>query len=129
MLCRKYPENGRSKQRTRRKSHERIKKFGLRKTERLCSNKETRRLFSTGRRFTRGNLIIIYRTGKKQKAGFFASKHIGGAVKRNRVKRNLREAYRMNKEIFKGLEVIFYAQGPFDLDEVVDIFMSFSEGR
>ena len=35
----------------------------------------------------------------------------------------------MNKEIFKGLEVIFYAQGPFDLDEVVDIFMSFSEGR
>ena len=127
MLCRRYKRCGH--RRRGKKNYKTIKKFGLRINERLHSRKETRRLFSTGRRFTRGNLIIIYRAGKKQKAGFVASKHIGGAVKRNRVKRILREAYRMNKDIFRGLNVIFYAQGPLESIDILNTIRAFREGR
>lgn len=62
-------------------------------------------------------------------AGFFASKRIGGVVIRNRTKRTLREAYRMHKDIFKGLRVIFYAHGYLRPKNVVDIFYAFQEGR
>ena len=86
-------------------------------------------MFSKGKRFSRGNLTIIYRPGNERKTGFVASMKIGGAIKRNRVKRILREAFRMNKEIFKGLEAIFYAQGPLDFNSVVTIIESFQEGR
>ncbi|MEO0185649.1 MAG: ribonuclease P protein component, partial [candidate division WOR-3 bacterium] len=63
------------------------------------------------------------------KVGFFASGKISGAAKRNRVKRILREAYRMNKEIFEGLKVIFYANNLFDAEEVLNCFESFREER
>jgi len=62
-------------------------------------------------------------------AGFVASKRIGGVVIRNRTKRTLREAYRMNKDIFKGLKVIFYAQGFLKINNAVNIFCAFREGR
>lgn len=106
-----------------------LKKYGLQKTERLKKQNEIRRLFSKGSRFSHGNLVIIYRPGEDRKVGFVASKEIGGAVKRNRIRRILREAYRMNKDIFKGLNVIFYARGHCDLDTVQNILTLFKEQR
>jgi len=35
----------------------------------------------------------------------------------------------MNKEIFKGLKVLFYARGTLDLKSVVDILKEFRERR
>lgn len=35
----------------------------------------------------------------------------------------------MNKEIFKGLKVLFYAQGTLDFKSIVDIFKEFQERR
>jgi ribonuclease P protein component len=62
-------------------------------------------------------------------AGFVASRQIGGAVKRNKIKRILREAYRMNRVSFEGLKVIFHAHGPLSFDEAVTAFRQFTEGR
>jgi ribonuclease P protein component len=106
-----------------------VKQLGLDKTERLKGKQIIKKLFSTGRRFYTSNLTIIYLPSDKNATGFVASKRIGGAVKRNRVKRILREAYRMNKDNFKGLKVIFYARGPLKFNEVVDIFKTFQEGK
>jgi len=111
------------------RKHYKLKKYGLPKTERLKKKREIRRLFSKGSRFSRGNLVIIYRPGEGRKAGFVASKEIGGSVKRNRIRRILREAYRMNKDIFKDLKVIFYARGHLDLDTVQNILTIFKEQR
>ena len=123
MLCRGDRETGIS--RGWRSNKENIKRLGLPKIERLRGEKEIKRLFSAGKRFARSKLTVIYLPAVEQKAGFVASRQVGGAVKRNRMRRILREAYRMNKEIFRGLEIIFYAQGLLDLDEVVKIFKQF----
>lgn len=106
-----------------------INRQGLLKADRLRGKQVIKELFSTGKKFYASNLTIIYLPSKKNAVGFVASKNIGGAVKRNLVKRILREAYRMNKDIFKGLKVIFYARGPLKFKKVVDIFKTFQEGK
>ena len=106
-----------------------VKKCGLSRPERLRGKQVIRRLFSKGKRFHRGDLTIIYLPSEKQMAGFVASKKIGGVVIRNKVRRTLREAYRMKKDIFKGLKVIFYAHGSLPFKSVVNIIESFREGK
>ena len=57
-------------------------------------------LFSSGS-FIKGNLInAVYVDGSNFRIGFAVSKRVKGAVKRNRVKRQLREVFRTNKNIF-----------------------------
>ena len=108
---------------------DRIKKSGYSKTERLKGKQVIKKIFSKGKRFHRGNITIIYLLSEKQAAGFVASKKIGGAVKRNKVKRILREAYRMNKDIFEGLNVIFYAHGPLKANDILSTIKAFREVR
>jgi ribonuclease P protein component len=105
------------------------KRYGLTKAERLKNKQEIKELFARGKRFYAHNLAIIYLPSENRVVGFVASKRIGGAVKRNRVKRVLREAYQMNKGIFKGLKVIFYAHSSLELSEVINIFRQFQGGR
>lgn len=117
------------RRRKRSKNSNLVKYCGLPKAERLQNKQHFRALFSEGKRFRRGNLTIIYVPSDEQLVGFVASKRNGGAVKRNRVKRILREAYRMNRMIFKGLKVILYAHGPLSLDEASALIRQFKEGQ
>ncbi|MCF6268484.1 MAG: ribonuclease P protein component [Melioribacteraceae bacterium] len=82
-----------------------MKRFGLSKNERIKKKKEISRVFNTGKR--------IYTNSRKLKAIFCfgeddsgiikivpaVHKKAGNAVWRNRMKRLLRESYRLNKEI------------------------------
>jgi ribonuclease P protein component len=90
---------------------------------------EIRRVFKKGYRKTYGKLTFIYVTSSEQKSGFIASRNIGCAAKRNRVRRILREAYRMNKERFKGMKTILYAEGLVTFREVLRSISRFTEGR
>jgi ribonuclease P protein component len=90
---------------------------------------EIKRVFKKGRRKKYGKLTFIYLASDEQKAGFIASRNIGCAVKRNRVRRILREAYRMNKEYFKGMTTIFYAEDLVTREEVLQSISRFLEGR
>lgn len=105
------------------------KKFTLSKKERIKSRKEIENLFSCGKRFKYDNLLIIYLPTVEQKAGFLVSKQIRSAVKRNRVKRVLKEVYRMQKEKFKGLAVLFYAQAPVEIKDIYKAIAKFGEMR
>lgn len=95
-----------------------MRKFGLSKQERIKSDKDFKLIFLSGK--------VIYSEDRKLKTSYLiirdapepgvkiataVSKKAGNAVWRNRVKRLLRESYRLNKEslvsecLEKGLQL------------------------
>ena len=78
------------------------------KEERLCSKKVIDKLFSEGESFLSFPLKIVYLqtelpSKNKVQIGFSVSKKIfKKAVKRNFLKRRMREAYRLNKHLLTG---------------------------
>jgi ribonuclease P protein component len=86
-----------------------IKRFGLRKTEKLKSRKQIEDLFATGNSFNVFPVKVIYKffTGEEESAvrvGVTVSqRNFKRAVDRNRIKRLLREAYRLQKNEFLDL--------------------------
>jgi ribonuclease P protein component len=103
----------------------------LKKAERLCSKKVIDKLFAEGESFLAFPLKVVFKPTELPQpvpvqAGFSVSKKIfKRAVKRNRIKRLMREAYRLNKQmlpllaekqqmavffIFIGKELPKYAQ-------------------
>lgn len=87
------------------------KQFTLGKNERLKSRKQTEHLFGNGKKFTLSPFRIYYSLNKSETAlspsltiGFGAtvsSKIFKKAVDRNRVKRVIREAWRLQKLILQ----------------------------
>ena len=67
--------------------------------ERLTSRAEFQALFQHGKRIDRPSLIVLWRASDgRRRAGFTVSRTVRGAVRRNRVKRRLREAYRVSQD-------------------------------
>lgn len=86
--------------------------FGFPKQQRLKSKKIIERIFAEGASINAFPLKLIYlKTALPQDIPFQVAtiapkKHFKSAVKRNRIKRLLREAYRLNKPlIFNNTEV------------------------
>jgi ribonuclease P protein component len=61
---------------------------------RLKREKDFNLVFNKGKRLFSSCLTVVYLPSKELKAGFAVSKKHGGSVKRNRIKRLLRESFR-----------------------------------
>lgn len=87
-----------------------MKIFRLKKAERLCKKKDFDRIFKEGE--TRGNSIVSLRLLPNQlkysRLGVAVGiKRVRSAVKRNRLKRLIREAFRLNKSrLPKGVDIV-----------------------
>jgi ribonuclease P protein component len=79
------------------------KRFGLPKTERLKSRKQIDTLFAGSKGFSVFPIRVTYRFAAAEEGGLqvgvtVSKRYFKKAVDRNRIKRLLREAYRLQKE-------------------------------
>jgi ribonuclease P protein component len=87
-----------------------MKEFSLKKEERLCSRKLIGSLFLEGESFFIFPLKVVYLKsdlpggGQVQAAFTVSRKNFKRAVKRNLLKRRMREAYRLNKQVLSRSE-------------------------
>lgn len=86
-----------------------MKKHGLSPSQRIRNSREFDRIYELRQRAgDRHLLVFAARNDRKQtRFGVSVSKKHGGAVQRNRLKRLLREAFRLSQhELPKGLDLI-----------------------
>jgi ribonuclease P protein component len=87
------------------------------KRNRLQRNAQFRRVYEEGRRFE-GRLAVLYALetpGETRAVGIVTSRKVGGAVVRNRARRLLREAYRLNQHKMKdNVQLVLVARAAID---------------
>lgn len=92
-----------------------VKRFTLPKCGRLCQNKSFQAVYRAGKSYANKYLVLYVlpnRTAKRQ-IGFAAGKRLGCAVVRNRLKRLLRESYRLHQSnLINGVDLVLVARQP-----------------
>jgi ribonuclease P protein component len=86
---------------------------------RLSSKKDFENVLSKAKPFGKGNLLIytILNGRSYSRIGISISKKTAEAVKRNRIKRLIKEVYRINKErIVDGMDIVFVVKPGFNID-------------
>ena len=82
----------------------------MRKLNTLKKNYEFKNVLTRGKYYSGKNLDIYIKKNNKDRnfIGIAVSTKVGKAVKRNRIKRLIRENYRLQKEkLIKGYDIIF----------------------
>lgn len=84
------------------------------KTQALSENHRFRALYRRGKSKA-GRFIVVYtmknRSGGVNRLGITVSKKLGNAVTRNRIRRRIKEAYRINETNFKnGYDIVIVAR-------------------
>jgi len=82
-------------------------------TDTLKMNYEFHRLYSKGKSAVTPFLVVYARKSRRQgnRIGFTVSNKLGNAVKRNRVRRRLREIYRLHEPQFlRGTDLVIVAR-------------------
>lgn len=79
----------------------------------LKKNSDFRRLYSKGKSAVNSYVVVYCRRNREQtnRLGYTVSKKLGHAVARNRIRRRLREIYRLNAHRLKtGYDIVVVAR-------------------
>lgn len=82
-------------------------------TTSLKKNYEFRRLYQRGKSLAAPCLVVYFRRngGRENRLGITVSNKIGNAVTRNRIRRRMREIYRLNEARFaRGIDLVVVAR-------------------
>ena len=83
-------------------------------TSSLKRNNDFKRLYSKGKSVASGYAVVFYRRNgrKENRLGITVSTKLGGAVQRNRIRRRLKEIYRLNEsKLATGHDIVIVARG------------------
>lgn len=81
--------------------------------ESLRNNRDFRIVYNKGKSYANKYLVMFYMKNNLgfNRVGFSVSKKLGKAVVRNKIKRRMKESYRLNSNRFKGgYDVVFLAR-------------------
>lgn len=95
-----------------------MKRFGLPKTCLLRNTGEFNQVYRSGRRLRGQGFALIYLAGDQDKSRLGISVHrkVGNAVRRNRIKRIVRETFRLHRDIFpRSCDIVFTVRPGFSL--------------
>lgn len=88
-----------------------MKEYSFPRNEKITNKSLFEKIFKSAQKYSSPYFNIYYVYGEQRKAGFIVKGKTGKAVDRNRAKRLLKEAYRLNKnEIKKPIEFIIVAK-------------------
>lgn len=78
------------------------------RSERLARAGDFQAVFQRGARVERPSVLVVWRESRgPRRAGFTVSRHVRGAVRRNRARRRVREAYRVSRQSLPlGIELV-----------------------
>jgi ribonuclease P protein component len=101
-----------------------VKRFGLSKADKIYLKNDFKLILEQGKKVFKDGVILWCRPGPaggsggaqaraaqkpKNRIGIIVSRRLGGAVQRNRCKRLLREAFRLNRHLLiDGVDCVFY---------------------
>lgn len=82
------------------------------RAERLTRAREFQAVFRQGARVARPTLLVVWRESDgPRRAGFTVSRQVRRAVRRNRARRRVREAYRVNRHVLpSGIHLVIVAR-------------------
>jgi ribonuclease P protein component len=104
--------------------------YKLSKQVRLRKGKKFQFVYTTGKSYA-NKFIVLYVVADQRElrqVGFAAGKRLGCAVVRNRVKRLLREAYRLNQnKLTTGFDLILVGRRPIVKADFFDVEKAFLE--
>lgn len=96
----------------------------------LRKNKQFQGIYRYGRSYA-NRYIVLYllpEKGEMTKVGFAAGKRLGNAVVRNRVKRLLRETFRLNRGRLKpGMKLLLVGRKPITSVKQADVGRAFED--
>lgn len=107
--------------------------MGLKRSQRLTAGRDFEATFQRGQCWHGRYLVLWLRDGPEAagRLGVVAGRKVGGAVERNRAKRRLREAYRLNRCRFRpAYDVVLVARraiGSAAWDELVAELMALAK--
>ncbi len=91
-----------------------MKTYGLPKTSLLRKSREFNRVYQCGNRLRGDGFAVIYLNGEQQETrlGISVQRKVGNAVRRNRIKRIIREVFRLNRHLFPSNSDVVIAIRP-----------------
>jgi ribonuclease P protein component len=99
----------------------------LNRKEIIRNKRDYKDIFENGNRWEGKALKIYFKRSTDNRVGFSVSKRIGNAVKRNRVKRWMREIYRKHKQEFGFFRLLIIAKEGIESTPFFRLEKEFSE--